>query len=60
MTASDIRSRGEDQLADVRARLERLEASPPTDRAALMHAVDEIQLALQNVAIATMFIGARR
>jgi thimet oligopeptidase len=50
MTADDIRTRGEARIADVRDRLARLEASAPSDRDALLHAVDELQLAMTNVA----------
>jgi Zn-dependent oligopeptidase len=50
MTADDIRSRGESRLADVRERLARLESGAPTDRDALLHDVDELQLAMTNVA----------
>jgi thimet oligopeptidase len=50
MTADDIRTRGEARIADVRDRLTRLEAEAPSDRDALLHAVDELQLAMTNVA----------
>jgi len=49
MTADDIRSRGEMRLADARERLAQLESSPPRERAALLAAIDELQLALTNV-----------
>jgi thimet oligopeptidase len=50
MTADDIRSRGESRLADAKARLARLEGSPPRDRDDLLRAVDDLQLALTNAA----------
>ena len=50
MTASDIRSRGESRLADAEARLAQLEKSAPRDRDALLRAVDDLQLALTNIA----------
>jgi thimet oligopeptidase len=50
MTADDIRSRGESRLADAEARLAKLESEPPRDRDALLRAVDDLQLALTNVA----------
>src|SRR5260370_2718299 len=50
MTADDIRSRGEARLADVRERLARIEAAAAKDRDALLHDVDELQLALTNAA----------
>lgn len=50
MTAADIRARGEGRLADARERLARLEADAPTERTALLRAVDELQLALANAA----------
>jgi thimet oligopeptidase len=50
MTADDIRSRGESRLVDARELLARLEADAPKDRGALLRAVDELLLALTNVA----------
>ena len=50
MTASDIRSRGETRLADAQARLTQLERGATPDRDALLHAVDDLQLTLTNVA----------
>src|ERR1700741_1674121 len=50
MTADDIRSRGEARLTDARERLARLETAAPRDANALVHAVDELQLALWNAA----------
>jgi thimet oligopeptidase len=50
MTADDIRSRGGTALAGVRKSIDWLGSSPPADRGALLRAVDELQLALTNVA----------
>lgn len=50
MTADDIRSRGEARLADARERLAKLETAAPRDANTLLHAVDELQLALWNAA----------
>jgi thimet oligopeptidase len=50
MTADDIRSRGASRLADANARLAKLETGAPRDRDALLRAVDDLQLALANVA----------
>src|SRR5213593_4219149 len=50
MTAEEIRTRGESRLADVRDRLARLEADAPKDSDALLRDVDELQLAMTNVA----------
>jgi thimet oligopeptidase len=50
MTADDIRSRGESRLADAKARLAKLESDPPRDRDALLRSVDDLQLALTNIA----------
>ncbi len=50
MTADDIRARGESRLADARDRLATLEASAPREPRALLRAVDEMQLAMTNVA----------
>lgn len=50
MSASDIRARGDAWLGEARDRLARLEAGAPRDRMALLRAVDELQLALTNVA----------
>lgn len=50
MTADDIRARGDRRLADARERLQRLETSAPRDATALLRAVDELQLAMTNIA----------
>ena len=50
MTADDIRSRGESRLADTKERLANLESAPPQGRDALLRAVDDLQLALANIA----------
>lgn len=50
MTAEDIRSRGDSRLLDARERLAKLEAGAPSDPIALLRAVDDLQLALTNVA----------
>lgn len=50
MTADDIRARGESRLADAKERLAKLESAPPQGRDALLRAVDELQLAMTNIA----------
>jgi thimet oligopeptidase len=50
MTADDIRSRGESRLADAQARLAKLESAASRDRDALLREVDDLQLALTNIA----------
>ena len=50
MTADDIRSRGESRLADAKERLAKLESAPPRDRDTLLREVDDLQLALTNIA----------
>ena len=50
MTADDIRARGESRLADANALLAKLESAPPRDRDALLRDVDDLQLALTNIA----------